>query len=167
MTQFLTLTTTPKSPPQGWQPAGWSLDRPDFGHCAVASSDTELLVISGQGHPAGMEVTLYNVVSGARASLTSPNGTGGAHLCTRHQAWKLLRFNQSQELSQIPYMAPDWMHKSRQPIASQVSVLTKLLTLINTQTFPSQDAVYVSDFLEGTVDTHRVWRYSLSRDGNL
>ena len=60
----------------------------------------------------------------------------GFHSLT--QEWKLLSFSQSQELSQRPYLAPDWLYKSEKPIRSQVSLLTKLLTLTKTQKFPSQ-----------------------------
>ena len=47
--------------------------------------------------------------------------------------WKLASF--SQELSQRPYLAPDWLqvYVSWQPIRSQVSLLTQLLTFTKTQ----------------------------------
>ena len=36
-------------------------------------------------------------------------------------------------------LAPNWLHKSEQPIRSQVSKLTQLLTLTTTHKFPPQD----------------------------
>ena len=35
-------------------------------------------------------------------------------------------------------LAPDWLHKSEQPIRSQVSKLTQLLTMTQTHKFPLQ-----------------------------
>ena len=53
--------------------------------------------------------------------------------------WKLLSCSQCQELVQRANLAPDWFFIFRQPIRSQVSSLTQLLTLTKTQKFPPQD----------------------------
>ena len=50
--------------------------------------------------------------------------------------WKLLSCSHSQEYGQRPYLAPDWLHLSWQPIRSHISLLTRLLTLTKTQEFP-------------------------------
>ena len=44
----------------------------------------------------------------------------------------------SQELGQRYDLAPDWLHESKEPIRSQVSKLTKLLTMTKTHKFPFQ-----------------------------
>ena len=39
-------------------------------------------------------------------------------------------------------LAPDWLHKSEQPIRSQESKLTKLLTMTKTHKFPVQERLH-------------------------
>ena len=50
--------------------------------------------------------------------------------------WKLLSCGHCQELSQRPYLDPDWMHLSWQPIRIHISLLTQLLTMTTTHKFP-------------------------------
>ena len=61
----------------------------------------------------------------------------GRHHHRGGQGWKLLSCSQCQELGQRANLAPDWFFVFRQPIRSQVSSLTQLLTLTTTQKFPS------------------------------
>ena len=53
--------------------------------------------------------------------------------------WKLLSYSQCQEFGQRANLASDWLPENKGPIRSQVSSLTKLLTLTTTQKFPPQD----------------------------
>ena len=46
----------------------------------------------------------------------------------KSQGWKLLSIGHSQGFGQKANLTPDWLQASEQPIRSQVSSLTKLLT---------------------------------------
>ena len=48
--------------------------------------------------------------------------------------------SQSQEFGQGANLASDWLHESYQPIRCQVSKLTQLLIVFQTQKFPPQDS---------------------------
>ena len=50
--------------------------------------------------------------------------------------WKLLSCSQCQELGQRANLDSDWLPENKEPIRSQVSFLTQLLTLTTTQKFP-------------------------------
>ena len=50
------------------------------------------------------------------------------------QGWKLLSCSQCQEFKSLP--ASDWLPYNKEPIRSQVSLLTQLLTLTTTHKFP-------------------------------
>ena len=67
----------------GWQTASWSLLMLDYRHCAVAISQNEVLMISGD-RESEMKVTMYNINNGEATTYTSPpEATGQAHYCTR------------------------------------------------------------------------------------
>ena len=53
------------------------------------------------------------------------------------QGWKLLICNQCQAFRKRANLAPDWLPENKEPIRSQVSSLTQLLTLTTTYRFPS------------------------------
>ena len=59
---------------------------------------------------------------------------------THQQGWKLLSCSQCQKFGQRANLASDWLPENKEPIRSQVSSLTKLLTLTTTQKFPPQYA---------------------------
>ena len=59
----------------GWEVAAWSLSKPDANHCAVALSDKDIMIVSGQASPSGTEVNLYDVTNGAYLALTPPPET--------------------------------------------------------------------------------------------
>ena len=48
-----------------------------------------------------------------------------------------LSCSQSQELSQLANLAPEWLIKSERPNRSRLCSLTQLLTITTTQKFPS------------------------------
>ena len=54
---------------------------------------------------------------------------------------KLLSCSQCQELGQRANLDSDWLPENKEPIRSQVSFLTQLLTLTTTQKFPSQISI--------------------------
>ena len=68
----------------GWKTANWSLAAGAYRHCAVAVSDSELMVFSGQGLST-MRVTKYNIHNGARKSLDPPSTaiTPSSYLCAK------------------------------------------------------------------------------------
>ena len=68
-----------------------------------------------------------------------------------YESWSLSRVVSTSKL------APDWLPKSEQPIRSQVSKLSKLLTMTATHKIPSQDVVLVEQGAAaevGVVDEH-------------
>ena len=73
---------------------------------------------------------------------------GGGHWRTCPLGWKLLSCSQCQELGQRANLAPDWLPENKEPIRSQVSSLTKLLTLTTTQKFPSHQCTCILSKVE-------------------
>merc|ERR1711962_851626 len=67
-----------------WKVANWTLEKPVQRHCAIAISDSELMVISGQSS-SKMMITKYNIFSGAREHVEPPseNVTHAAFSCIR------------------------------------------------------------------------------------
>jgi len=63
----------------GWRVADWSLVRPTADHCAVAISDTELVILSGNQT---MEVRKYDLTKTRSKKLKAPTGIdGGPYTC--------------------------------------------------------------------------------------
>ena len=54
--------------------------------------------------------------------------------------------SQCQELGQIANLASDWLPGNKEPIRSQVSSLTQLLTLTKTQKFPPQKFAWSNNY---------------------
>ena len=59
-------------------------------------------------------------------------------------------YSQSQELWPTSKLAPDWLHKSEQPIGSQVNKLTGLLTTTQTPKFPVEVYLYLCSKMRTT-----------------
>ena len=57
-----------------------------------------------------------------------PGDTLGNTVIVVHQGWKSMSCSLCQELCQLSDPASDWLHRNEQPIRSQVSKLTQLLT---------------------------------------
>ena len=88
---------------------------------SIQQTDTTTRATGGIGYgpPEEEEVELIDT-----AKLSTKSGM------EIYQLWSLSRVVSTSKL------APDWLHKSEQPIRSQVSKMTQLLTMATTHIFP-------------------------------
>jgi len=65
----------------GWRTANWTLDVGAYRHCAVALSDSQIMVVSGRR----MSITVYDMTNAARETVDPPSEatTFVSHKCVR------------------------------------------------------------------------------------